>query len=54
MDRAERLWADLAELGLDEERVGHELEREGVTKFADSYAQAVRTVEHKRAQVATS
>ena len=54
LDRARRLWVDLAELGIDELRVGLDLEREGVTKFADSYAQAVRTVDHKRAQVATS
>ena len=29
MDRAHRLWADLAELGIDEDDVGHRLEREG-------------------------
>jgi transaldolase len=51
MERARRLWPDLAELGVDEARVGYDLEREGVAKFADSYADAVRAVDHKRTQV---
>jgi len=54
LDRARRLWPDLAELGIEEATVGYDLEREGVAKFADSYADAVRAVEHKRAQVAAS
>jgi hypothetical protein len=54
LDRARRLWPDLAELGIEEATVGYDLEREGVAKFADSYADAVRAVEHKRAQVVGS
>jgi transaldolase len=48
LDRAHRLWIDLAELGLDEDEVGRRLEREGVEKFADSYNGAVETIEAKR------
>ncbi|HYJ73478.1 MAG TPA: transaldolase family protein, partial [Actinomycetota bacterium] len=47
MDRAHRLWADLAELGIGEDDVGQRLEREGVEKFADSYNGAVDTIEAK-------
>jgi transaldolase len=52
LDRAHRLWSDLAELGIDEAEVGHRLEREGVEKFADSYRGAVDTIEAKRARAA--
>jgi transaldolase len=48
MDRARRLWSDLAALGIDEDDIGHRLEREGVEKFADSYQAAVDTIEAKR------
>ncbi len=51
MDRAHRLWTDLAELGIHEARVMDELEREGVDRFADSYRGAVETIEAKRAGV---
>jgi len=47
MDRAHRLWSDLAELGIDEDDVGLRLEREGVEKFADSYNGAVETIRDK-------
>jgi transaldolase len=47
MERARRLWSDLAELGIDEDDVGRRLEREGVEKFADSYNGAVETIEAK-------
>lgn len=52
MDRAQRLWADLAELGIQEAQVMEELEREGVNRFAESYQAAVDTIEAKRAEVA--
>jgi transaldolase len=52
MDRARRLWPDLAELGILEDEVGRELEEEGVRKFADSYNEAVQTVAREREQVA--
>jgi transaldolase len=48
LDRAHRLWSDLAELGIDEGEVGWRLEREGVEKFADSYNGAVETIAAKR------
>jgi transaldolase len=51
MDRAHRLWSDLADLGIDEADVGWRLEREGVEKFADSYNGAVDTIEQKRARL---
>ena len=52
LDRAQRLWSDLAELGIDEADIGWRLEREGVEKFAASYAGAVETIEAKRAALA--
>jgi transaldolase len=51
MDRAHRLWDELAALGIDEAEVGWRLEREGVEKFADSYNGAVDTIEAKRARL---
>jgi transaldolase len=51
MDRAGRLWSDLAELGIHEAQVMDELEREGVERFAESYQGAVETIEAKRSQV---
>jgi transaldolase len=52
LDRAHRLWADLASLGIDEDDVGWRLEREGVEKFADSYNGAVDTIEAKARKLA--
>src|SRR5215211_5422724 len=52
LDRAHRLWSDLAELGIDEDEVGDRLEREGVEKFADSYNGAVDTIEAKARKLA--
>jgi transaldolase len=51
MDRAKRLWGDLAELGIYEAQVMDELEREGVRRFAESYQGAVETIEAKRREV---
>jgi transaldolase len=48
LDRAHRLWSDLAALGIDEDDIGDRLEREGVEKFEDSYNAAVETIEAKR------
>jgi transaldolase len=50
MDRARRLWSDLAELGIHEAQVMDELEREGVERFAESYQGAVETIEAKRSE----
>jgi transaldolase len=47
MDRAHRLWSDLAALGIDEDDIGDRLEREGVEKFEDSYNGAVDTIQDK-------
>ena len=47
LDRAHRLWSDLAELGIDEGEVGWRLEREGVEKFTDSYNGAVEAIRDK-------
>jgi transaldolase len=47
LDRARRLWSDLADLGVDEGDVGMRLEREGVEKFAGSYNGAVETIQAK-------
>jgi transaldolase len=52
LDRAHRLWSDLADLGIDEDEVGDRLEREGVEKFIDSYNGAVETIEVKRRKLA--
>jgi transaldolase len=49
LERAHALWSDLAELGIDEAKVGEELETEGVEKFAESYLAVLDTVERKRA-----
>jgi transaldolase len=49
LDRALRLWDDLAELGIDERQVGQQLEDEGVEKFATSYASVLASVEAARA-----
>ncbi len=48
VERAERLWSDLAELGIDEEQVGQQLEDEGVEKFAASERSVLDTVEAAR------
>jgi transaldolase len=50
LERAHALWSDLAELGIDEAKVGEELGTEGVEKFAESYLAVLDTVERKRAE----
>jgi transaldolase len=50
LERAHALWSDLAELGIDEAKVGEELETEGVEKFAESYLAVLDTVERKGAE----
>jgi transaldolase len=50
LDRARRLWSDLIRVGIDEEEVGAQLEREGVDKFAASYQAVLDTIEAKRAK----
>ena len=48
IDRAHRLWPELAELGLDEDAVGEELEEDGVRKFAASFEALLETIEDQR------
>jgi transaldolase len=50
LDRAQRLWSDLARLGIDETEVGRALEAEGVEKFAASYREVLETVESERSR----
>ena len=50
--RAGRLWEDLGSLGIAEEAVADQLEREGVDKFAGSYREALDTVADKARRVA--
>jgi transaldolase len=50
LDRARRLWSDLIRIGVDEQEVGEQLEREGVDKFATSYKAVLDTVEANRAE----
>ena len=50
MDRARRLWSDLAELDIHEAQVMDELESEGVQRFAEGYQGAVETIEAKRSE----
>jgi transaldolase len=50
LGRAHALWPELAELGIDEDQVGEELEVDGVKKFADSYNAVLDTVEAKRTE----
>jgi len=52
MGRAHALWPELAELGIQEDQVGEELEIDGVKKFADSYNALLDTVEGKRTEAA--
>jgi transaldolase len=51
LDRARSLWSDLIRIGVDEEEVGEQLEREGVDKFAASYKAVLDTIEAKRAEL---
>ena len=48
LDRAHRLWPELAELGIEEAAVGDELEDDGVRKFADSFHALLDTIEKRR------
>lgn len=48
LDRAHRLWPELAELGIEEASIGQELEDDGVRKFAASFDALLETIEDKR------
>ena len=48
-ERAERLWTDLAQLGIDEAKVAEDLEADGVSKFAASFEDLLAVIEEQRA-----
>jgi len=50
----EQVLAAAAAVGVDLPAITAELEREGVQSFADSYAELVRCIEYKRAQITAS
>jgi transaldolase len=52
LGEAQQLFADLAALGIDMEKVANELEVEGVQKFADSYHELLQSIEQQRAELA--
>jgi transaldolase len=51
---AEQTLAAAAAVGVDLPAITAELEREGVQSSADSYAELVRCIEYKRAQITAS
>ena len=51
-ERAARLWAELASLGIHEQAVTDELERDGLDRFASSYRAALDAVAAKAASTA--
>jgi transaldolase len=52
LDDAERLLADLRRVGVDYDEVTDTLEREGVEKFSDSFAQLMRALRAKQESLA--
>src|SRR5712691_2541079 len=54
LDGARKLFADLAEAGVDYEDVSDTLEREGVQKFADSFAELKDGIEGKLVELAAA
>jgi transaldolase len=54
VDEAHRLLEQLAEVGLDYDDVVETLEREGVQKFADSFAELLDGVRAKRGELVAS
>jgi transaldolase len=51
VEEAQQVFKQLAELGIDMERVAEELEVDGVQKFADSYNELLQSIEQKRAEL---
>jgi len=51
-EAAQQLLADLEQLGIDYDDVVQTVEREGVEKFSQSFAQLLQTTEAKRLEVA--
>jgi transaldolase len=52
LDEARKVFRDLAAAGVDYDDVTDTLEREGVQKFADSFAELLEGIEAKRSQLA--
>jgi transaldolase len=51
LDEARRLFADLAAIGIDYKDITDTLEREGVEKFADAFAELLSSLEQKRSSL---
>ena len=51
-EAAQQLLADLEQLGIDYDDVVQTVEREGVVKFSQSFAQLLQTTEARRLEVA--
>jgi transaldolase len=54
VDEAEELFAQLAEAGVDYDDVTETLEREGVEKFSDSFAEALDGIRQKQGELTTA
>jgi transaldolase len=51
LDEARKLFADLAELGIDYKDITDTLEREGVEKFADAFDELLQSLQQKRSSL---
>ena len=51
VDQAEKVWADLAEVGIDMDDVAEQLEREGVASFATAFDELIAALEEKAASL---
>jgi transaldolase len=54
IEEAEELFAQLAEAGVDYDDVTETLEREGIEKFSDSFAQALDGIRQKQGELTTA
>ncbi|NND75720.1 MAG: transaldolase [Ilumatobacter sp.] len=51
VDEAERVWKDLAEVGVDMDDVADQLEREGVASFSSAFDELIEALEQKAASL---
>jgi transaldolase len=54
VEEAEQVFAQLAEAGVDYDDVTDTLEREGVEKFSDSFAEALGEIREKQGALSTA
>ena len=54
IEEAEELFAQLAEAGVDYDDVTETLEREGIEKFSDSFAEALDGIRQKQGELTTA